>query len=216
MSTPTTSFEALRPHIERTGRAILPDFVLDESNEWLYQLLTLYFTRNPAFDRGEDRMLYPAGLNLRKGLLLKGPVGTGKTIPMLVFQKLTGTFRWVSTREIAREYAAKGAAVIDRFAHQSQARVFVGGQDIGIQPLAYCFDDIGMERKDTKHYANELNVMAEIISDRYDLMRSRRMVTHGTTNNTADQFEAMYGDRVRDRMREMFNIINVTGESRRK
>jgi len=49
--------------------------------------------------------------------------------------------------------------------------------------------------------------MAEILLSRYDLFVSRYMRTHVTTNLSATELEGLYGNRVRSRMRKMFNLV---------
>ena len=58
-----------------------------------------------------------------------------------------------------------------------------------------------------KYFDNETNVMAEILLSRYDLLINRKIQTHITTNLSATELEAAYGNRVRSRMRQMFNLI---------
>jgi hypothetical protein len=70
----------------------------------------------------------------------------------------------------------------------------------------YCFDDLGTENN-LKLYGNECNVMAEILLSRYDLFVSRKLITHLTTNLSASEIEAAYGNRLRSRLREQFNLI---------
>ena len=78
-----------------------------------------------------------------------------------------------------------------------------------------CFDDLGTERQG-KHYGDAANVMEQIILNRYDNTNAPWYYTHITTNLTADEIENYYGTRVRSRMREMFNLITLEGEDRRK
>lgn len=66
--------------------------------------------------------------------------------------------------------------------------------------------DLGIEQN-MKHFGNESNVMAEILLSRYDLLRSAGIITHTTTNLNANELEKLYGNRVRSRLREMFNLI---------
>ena len=56
-------------------------------------------------------------------------------------------------------------------------------------------------------------VMAEILLSRYDLFVSKGMLTHATTNLSASELEERYGNRVRSRMREMFNLVAVDKNS---
>lgn len=76
----------------------------------------------------------------------------------------------------------------------------------GNSDTIYCFDDLGIEQN-MKHFGNESNVMAEILLSRYDLLRYRGIITHATTNLNANELEKLYGNRVRSRLREMFNLI---------
>ncbi len=49
--------------------------------------------------------------------------------------------------------------------------------------------------------------MGEILLSRYDHFISNHMHTHATSNLSASELEEYYGNRVRSRMREMFNLI---------
>jgi DNA replication protein DnaC len=57
--------------------------------------------------------------------------------------------------------------------------------------------------------------MADIILNRYDNPKIPHHMTHLTTNLKPDEIEQAYGTRVRSRMREMFNVILLTGPDRR-
>ena len=72
----------------------------------------------------------------------------------------------------------------------------------------YCFDDIGVEPTG-KHFGQDCNVIGEILLSRYDLhvSQKKRIKTHGTTNLNAKELEERYGNRVRSRMRQLFNLM---------
>jgi DNA replication protein DnaC len=55
--------------------------------------------------------------------------------------------------------------------------------------------------------------MAEIILTRYDSFIHHKTMTHVTTNLSASELERFYGDRVRSRMRQMFNLIAFDKDS---
>jgi DNA replication protein DnaC len=73
-------------------------------------------------------------------------------------------------------------------------------------PRNICFDDLGLENN-LKYYGNECNVMAEVMLSRYDLFISKKLITHLTTNLSATEIENIYGNRIRSRFRQMFNLI---------
>ncbi len=63
----------------------------------------------------------------------------------------------------------------------------------------YCFDDLGSENN-TKYFGNDCNVMAEILLSQYDRFITHGTQTHITTNLSATEIEAFYGNRVRVRL----------------
>lgn len=133
-------------------------------------------------------------IDLKKGILLVGTIGCGKTSLMHLFNILTHPHRRhivKPTRTIAGEFLQNGYEAIHKYGNTDKI---------------YCFDDLGIEQN-MKHFGNESNVMAEILLSRYDLLRYRGIITHATTNLNANELEKLYGNRVRSRLREMFNLI---------
>jgi hypothetical protein len=60
--------------------------------------------------------------------------------------------------------------------------------------------------------------MGEVLLSRYELYLEtrKRLKTHATTNLNAEELEERYGNRVRSRMRELFNLIAFEKSSRDK
>ena len=151
------------------------------------------------------------GINLEKGILLTGPVGCGKTSIMHLmrfFEPAQNRFIVKSCRDISFEFIQEGYEIIHRYSHRSFQNH---------EPKTYCFDDLGTENN-LKFFGNECNVMAEILLSRYDLFVTRKLVTHLTTNLSASEIETFYGNRIRSRMRELFNLIafDKTTKDKRK
>ena len=145
-------------------------------------------------------------LNIQKGIILSGPVGCGKTSLMFLmnyFFQQGYDYKIKPCRDIAFDFAAKGYEVLDAFTKLKGTQVRLN---------AYCFDDLGTE-KQIKHFGNECNVMAEIILTRYDNFIHNKTITHITTNLSASEMEMFYGDRVRSRLRQMFNLIAFDKDS---
>jgi energy-coupling factor transporter ATP-binding protein EcfA2 len=148
-------------------------------------------------------------ISFRKGILLSGPVGCGKTSLMNIIrqiQKPEERFIMKSCREVSFEFIQDGYTIIRKYSTHSF------NKDI---PKAYCFDDLGTENN-LKYYGNDCNVMAEILLSRYDLFVNRKMLTHITTNLSSSEIEELYGERVRSRMREQFNLIAFDSNSKDK
>jgi len=153
----------------------------------------------------QDKQLsHQQGMDLRKGILMIGPVGCGKTALMKLMQTILQThqrFAVKPCRDISFEFQKDGYDVIHRYSKRSFT--ISPGQKI---PKTICLDDLGAE-SNIKHYGSECNVLAEVILSRYDLFISDQLITHATTNLNAQDIEKLYGKRVRSRLREMMNVV---------
>ena len=67
-----------------------------------------------------------------------------------------------------------------------------------------------------KHFGNDCNTMAEILLSRYDFMTQLGTISHATTNLNAKELEDAYGNRVRSRLRSMFNLISFAEAAKDK
>ena len=139
-------------------------------------------------------------IDLNKGILLSGPIGCGKTSLMNLMRHVPEQerkFILKPTREISFEFIKEGYEVIQRYN---------SGNKLNNGIKNYCFDDLGTENN-LKYFGNECNVMGEILLSRYDLFINKKIITHITTNLSASEIEAAYGNRVRSRLRAMLNLI---------
>lgn len=177
--------------------------VRKEDRPVLFRLLS-YFLKDEAVSA-------QLGINLNKGILLSGPIGVGKTSIislMRLFEPAKERFIMRSCRDVSFEFIKEGYDTIHKYSRHSF-------QPNTHDPKTYCFDDLGTENA-IKYYGNECNVMAEVLLSRYDLFVNRQLITHLTTNLSASEIEEVYGNRVRSRMREMFNLISFDAEIRDK
>lgn len=176
---------------------------IDNENRLIILDLCSYFSGSPEFSG-----------DLKKGLLLVGGVGIGKSTLMTFFrQNQIFSYRLISCRDIESDFSSEGERGVRTCSYNLP--IATNSNPFGHQVIGFCFDDLGTEAN-AKHYGKEKNVMAEIILNRYDNALDYRS-THITTNLTADEIRAQYGSRVTDRMREMFNIVTfpIDAKSRR-
>ena len=175
------------------------EFLLDENNETIIKGLCCYFTGNA----------YAAnyGLDLSKGILLLGGVGCGKTTIMKAFSSNQHqSYKVISARQLGYEFSEHGFKSITQYSRTENIAVNPFGQaEIGL-----CIDDLGTD-EERKHYGEKVNALAEIILNRYDNLQ--RTQTHITSNLNATMIESIYGQRIRSRMREMFNAISFNAKA---
>ena len=162
-----------------------------------------------AYFLKDEQACFQFNIDLNKGILLSGPIGCGKTSLMNIMKYLTPTehkFYVKACRDISFEFIQDGYQIIHKYSK---------GKLNEYEPKTICFDDLGLETN-LKYYGNECNVMAEIILSRYDVYIAKRIQTHITTNLSASEIETQYGNRVRSRMRQLFNLIAYDNNAKDK
>jgi len=209
MKSTTYELDFLIKYLEKTGKQFFGKHfrIYEHDHEIIYKLLVWFM--------GDLEKIEKLGFDFKKGILLSGPVGCGKTTLMSLMRHCTHIQRkplMKSCRDVSFEFIKNGYEVIQQYSRQAFEQS--GSQ---FQPKSYCFDDLGSEQN-LKYFGNECNVMAEILLSRYDLFVSQNMTTHITTNLSASEIEDFYGNRLRSRMREMLNLISFekTSTDKRK
>ncbi|MBC7847739.1 MAG: ATP-binding protein [Flavobacterium sp.] len=166
--------------------------ILESDHQIIYKMIA-YFLR-------DEQTCFQYGIDLNKGILLAGPIGSGKTSLMNLMKYLAPMehkFYIKPCRDISFEFIQEGYEIIHKY---SKGKLYQS------EPKSICFDDLGTENN-LKYFGNECNVMAEILLSRYDIFISKKIQTHITTNLSASEIEAAYGNRVRSRLRNMINLI---------
>ena len=138
-------------------------------------------------------------IDIHKGILLSGPVGCGKTSLMKLIRHITPhylSYDMIPTRNVTFAFNHIGYKIIEQYGDSR----------------FYCFDDLGIEPTG-RYFGKDCNVMGEIILSRYELFLKYKFKTHCTTNLNAEEIEERYGNRVRSRMRELFNLVAFDNKS---
>lgn len=138
------------------------------------------------------------GVDLNKGILMVGNVGTGKTL----------LFRAVRDAMRASYGAQFGIRTCSEMVRSFADEGYEGIEDWILGPHV-CFDDLGAEQM-AQHFGNKTDLMAEVIEARYDrLSQGRKCWTHFSTNLGTDQIETRYGARAASRLRQMCNLLDL-------
>lgn len=207
---PKDSEETLSPEYVSQLRQLLsgvikeqiPGFIYDKFNTNVIKNLFLYFTGQIG------------DYDLKKGIWLMGGNGTGKTSLLYIFsefgKKQYKGFKVFDCGKVANDYAINGN--LDIYTYNQYG--------YSCQAVNMAFDELGRETIPANHFGQKLNVMQHILHIRYNLWRAEGVQTYITTNCDADEIHNLYdkdNDRfISDRIREMYNIIYLGGESRRK
>jgi DNA replication protein DnaC len=189
-------FDKMLVYLDAKGKLLFGDNfkIWDEDQEILFKLCN-YFIKEEVNCKKLD-------IDIHKGILLSGPVGCGKTSLMKLLPYAVPhlkNYELIPTRNITFAFNHTGYKTIEFFGNTK----------------FYCFDDLGLEPTG-RNFGKDCNVMGEIILSRYDLFLSYKMKTHATTNLNAHELEVRYGDRVRSRMRQLFNLIAFDEKSKDK
>ena len=199
-----TSEQLYNDFIHRATAIVKRDFVIDDHNREIIRKLCNYFTASPECES--------LGLSLRKGIMLIGGPGTGKTTIMKAFSgNQFQSYKVVGCRVITYDYAQHGFEVVKNFGRIETVPLNRYGQgETGI-----CFDDLGTD-DERKHYGDAVNPIKEILLNRYDNIPFH--FTHVTSNLNPQMVEDHYGIRLRSRIREMFNVLkfDIKSPDRRK
>lgn len=172
-------------------------FTVDENNEIFLKLISLYFSNDSQFEVVSDG-------ELRKGLLIYGSCGVGKSSIFDIIQNISKKyslnsiwFKNTSVHDVITEYNITGEEVVKKY---TRGRVH--------------FDDLGSEKIANSWGVRE-KLMGRILEIRYNQFKADGTKTFVTTNLSIEKLEAHYGQRVADRLYEMFNFIELKGGSRR-
>ena len=192
--------------------------VLKLTEKSLAQFRKVVFEVCPKFEKTEQNKdlineiyFYAHGtgkLDSKKGLLIWGEIGIGKSTLMKIlaeYQRTLGNgFKCVNCGFLSAQYASYGIEALNESTWNENYK--------GCTPIERGFDELGREPIPAKYYGSELNVMQHIFQIRYDL----KAKTHCTTNLSPETIGEKYGIHILDRAVEMFNFIELKGESLRK
>jgi len=142
-------------------------------------------------------------LTLSKGGVICGSRGIGKTLNLDIFSVINTNLFQIQTQcyevnEIELNYKVKGADYLDRI----------------IDLPCLVINDAGAESI-LNDYGTTRNLIADILLLRYRLYQRKGFKTYLTTNMSWEKLGQHYGSKLSDRFKEMFNAIEIIGDSKR-
>jgi len=168
----------------------LKGFFNTEINKEFIKIVCYFFSNDIRFE---------SELNLcfNKGLMISGDAGLGKT----------ETIKAIANNPL---FPVKIYSMIEI----SEAVKEHGNFEINTNQMIL-LDDVGTEQAEVNHYGTKINWFKNFI-ETYYLNTQTFTGLIITSNCGADEIQNRYGYRVRSRMREMFNMIQLTGKDLRK
>lgn len=162
--------------------------------------------------------------NRRRGLLLYGDKGLGKTTLCYAIVRLVELCK-ASVAEFCRRNRSKLTPADEQEEWlwlRTQTPVMVTAKELTqasekrLEELSregvLIIDDIGVEPVEVNIFGTQTTPIIDIINKRY----AKQRCTIITTNLDEDGIAARYGDRTEDRLREMCDKIAFSGESYRR
>lgn len=163
--------------------------ILHDDNTHLIRAICFFFSRDERF---ETELKF----DLNKGLLIRGVSGLGKTY----------LFKCIENNDV------RPIEIVSMIDISEQVKE-EGTYELQYRNTLY-LDDVGTEEAIVNHYGTKINWFKNFIEMYYLKNKPfNRLVI--STNNSFDEIESKYGFRVRSRIKDMFNIIDVQGKDMR-
>jgi len=187
---------------EKYGTRESNNYKIDDVNKTTVKSVCQYFANDSDFEKIKE------GYSLKKGLMIIGPAGTGKTHLMRNFQNNPRcSFSLIKCSKVSTDFSEYGRESLKNYSYcyDSSMRCY----------KSKCFDDLGVEDIGI-HFSDRCDTMLNVLLDLYDNARNSYCLIHVTSNLTPPQLEERYGTRLASRFKEMFNVLTLLGNDRRK
>lgn len=186
------------------ARQLVPDYEINK----VIITLNRYMIGYPNFN--EYGLIKNSDASLKKGILVHGDFGVGKTMYFKIISNINQDifneygvgplgFTSISAPWFVNAYMSANASASSRKNTQFDLEYYQ-------KDLLY-IDDLGAE-----HLCfNSFELLSDVLFERH----KNNAKTYVTTNYPPSKLSARYGERIGDRLPEMFNIIKWSGESYR-
>lgn len=165
--------------------------IINENTTSLIKAICFFLSEDPRF---ETELNY----SLSKGLLIRGVSGLGKT----------HLVKCVESNERSPILILSVIEIIDQIKSDGEYSLNMAGKKI------LYLDDVGTEESPVKYYGTNINWFKDFLELYYSKSKPFKNLMI-STNLSFAQMEEKYGFRVRSRMKDMFNVVDVHGNDMR-
>ena len=193
------------------GRAIIPHFVIDNENRWVYEQLIKWVHADDTMMAQEPTTKAQVKGRLNAGIYLAGNTGSGKSLAlhiMSLYRNIYNTQVLINEESFCLAWhPIRVDQICDAYAKTGDIAKYKK------MPIL-CVQDFGSEPSETLYMGNRLNVMQQIIEARGDLGDVITLISSNASVKNQTLFDR-YGNRVISRLGEMCNYIELKGTDRR-
>lgn len=165
--------------------------IVNESTTPLIKAICFFLSEDERFET-------ELGFSHTKGLLIRGVSGLGKT----------HLVKCVEANERNPVLIQSMIEITDQVKSEGEYSLNMAGKQV------LYLDDVGTEESPVKHYGTNINWFKDFLELYYSKSKPFRNLMI-STNLSFQQIEDKYGFRVRSRMKDMFNVVDVTGKDLR-
>lgn len=171
--------------------------ILNEKNNYIIGQVACWYAADTRF-KGD----------LKKGLLLRGSCGTGKT---KIFEALINLVFEIENKHLMMIHSSDMVAA---YMNQDKDKI-----SLLKQRAVLIIDDVGVEPVEAKYFGNTIEPFNDLFDARYRENKITLITTNLLPRSEDENFltlKTRYGIRTYDRMREVLNDLVLDGDSLRK
>lgn len=179
-------------------------YQINDDNEKILKTIFRYFLNQSNFNEFEIIKSKPS---LQKGILIYGNYGIGKSLLFQILHKIGKELSVKRNDNAVWFNSISAGSFVDEYMAESKNKETAFNIKNYYTGNLY-IDDLGFEKK----AFNKTELFSEILFER----NKNKAKTFVTTNYKPSEITERYGERIGDRLPEMFNIIKWEGTSFRK
>lgn len=165
--------------------------IVNEDNKKLITTICFFLSGDPRFET-------ELGYSFKRGLLIRGATGLGKT----------HIVRCVEQNELNPVLTLSVLDITDEVKHTGEYNLVMGDKKV------LYLDDVGTEEATVKYFGTNVMWFKQFIETIYLKSKNFSNLIISTNLNFAGMADK-YGFRVASREREMFNVVDVSGQDMR-